>query len=72
MSSSHSDVSITDCHSKPTVIMDYNKHKDGVDTLDENCEEFNCLKKINHWAMVINYYLINLTTNKSRKGFRTW
>ena len=26
MSFSHSDVSITDCHSKPTVIMDYNKH----------------------------------------------
>ena len=27
MSSSHSDVSITNCRNKPTVIMDYNKHK---------------------------------------------
>ena len=47
MSSSHSDVSIADCHSKPTVIIDYDKHKGGVDTLDENSEEFNCLRKTN-------------------------
>ena len=47
MSSSHCFVSITDCHKKPAVIKDYNKHKGVVDTLDENCEEFNCLRKTN-------------------------
>ena len=65
MSSSHSDVSITDCHSKPTVIMDYNKHKGGVDTLNENCEEFNCLRKTNCWPIVINYNLVNVATNNA-------
>ena len=65
MSSSHSFISITDCHSKPTVITDYNKHKGGVNTLDENCEEFNCLRMTNRWPMVINYNLINVATNNA-------
>ena len=65
MSSSHSSISITDCHKKPTVITDYNKHKGGVDTLDENCEEFSCLRKTNRWPMVINYNLINVATNNA-------
>ena len=47
MSSSHFDVSIADYHSKSTVIIDYDKHKGGVDTPDENCKEFNCLRKTN-------------------------
>ena len=65
MSSSHSSISITDCHKKPTVITDYNKHKGGVDTFDENCEEFSCLTKTNRWPMVINYNLINVATNNA-------
>ena len=46
-------------------MTDYNKHKGGVDTLDENCEEFNCLRKTNRWPMVINYNLINVATNNA-------
>ena len=54
MSSTHSSISITDCHKKPTVITDYNKHKGGVDTLDENCEEFSCLRKqiVGQWLLI--------------------
>ena len=65
MSSSHSSISITDCHKKPTVITDYNQHKGGADTLDENCEEFSCLRKMNRWPMVINYNFINVATNNA-------
>ena len=65
MSSSHSFISITYCHKKPRVIMDYNKHKGGADTLDENCKEFSCLRKTNQWPMVINYNLINVATNNA-------
>ena len=65
MSFSHSSISITDCHKKPTVITDYNKHEGGVDTFDKNCEEFSCLRKTNCWPMVINYNLINVPTNKA-------
>ena len=35
MSSSNFSISIMDCHNKHTVITDYDKHKGGVDTLDE-------------------------------------
>ena len=62
---SHSDVSVTDCHSKLTIIIDYNKPKGGVEILDENCEEFNCLKKTNCWPMVINDNLINIAANNA-------
>ena len=47
MFSLHFSISITNCHKKPTVITDYNQYKGGVDTLDENCEEFSCLRKTN-------------------------
>ena len=53
MSSLHSSISITNCHKKPTVITDYNKYKGRVDTLDENCKEFSCLKKTDRWPMII-------------------
>ena len=65
MSSSHPSISITDCHTKTTVITDYNKHNGGVDTLDENCEEFSCLRKTNCWPVVINYNMINVATNNA-------
>ena len=65
MSSSHFSISITDCHKKPTVMTDCNQHKGGVDTLDENCEEFSCLRKTNRWPMVINYNLINIATKNA-------
>ena len=65
MFSSHSIILITDYNKKPTVIMDYNKHKSGVDTLDKNCEECNCLRKTNRWPMVINYNLVNVASNNA-------
>ena len=40
------------------------KHK-GVDTFDENCEEFRCLRKTNLWPMVINYNLISVAANNA-------
>ena len=50
MSSSHSDVSITDCHSKPTVIMDYNEHKGGVFWVF--CRFFGFLRTLSLMALV--------------------
>jgi len=65
MSSLHSSILITDYH-KNTVITDYNlKHIGGVDTLDENWEEFRCFRKANRWPMVINYNMINVSTNNA-------
>ena len=57
--------SIMDCHKKPTIITDYNKHEGRIDTLDENSEEFSCLRKTNRWPMAINCNLINVSTNNA-------
>jgi len=65
MSSSHSSISITNCHKKTTVITDHNKHNGGVDTLDENCEEFSCSRKTNRWLVVINNNMITVATNNA-------
>ena len=65
MFSLHFSISITDCHKKPTVIIDCNQYNGGVDTLDKNCEEFSCLRKTNRWPMVINYNLINIATKNA-------
>ena len=65
MSFSQSSVSITDCHKKSTDIIDFNKRKGGVDTLDENCKELNCFRKTNRWSMAINYSLINVATSNA-------
>ena len=64
MSSSHFSISIADYHKKPTVITDYNQHKE-VETLDKKCQEFSCLRKRNRWPMVINYNLINIATKNA-------
>ena len=65
MFSLHSSILITDCHKKPTIFMDYNKHKGGVDTLDEDCEKFNCLRKTICRPMVINYNLIKVASKNA-------
>ena len=65
MSSLHFSISIMNCHKKLTIITDYDKHKGGVDTLDENCKKFSCLRKTNPWPMVINYNLISVATNNA-------
>jgi len=65
VSYSQSSISITDCHKKTTVITDYNKHNRGVDTLNENCEGFSCLRKTNGWPVVINCTMINVAINNA-------
>ena len=65
MSFSQFSVSITDCHNTSTTIIDFNKRKDGVDTLDEICKELNCFRKTNRWSMAINYSSINVATSNA-------
>ena len=60
LSSSHSSYDPVGEDQKPSIILDYNKNKGGVDTIDENTEEFSCLRKSVWWPMVVNYNLINI------------
>ena len=35
------------------MITDYNSTKGGVDTFDENIEEYNCRRKTNRWPLLL-------------------
>ena len=45
---------------KPTMIMDYNQTKGGVDTFDENIEEYTCRRKINRWPLLMYFNLLDV------------
>ena len=47
------------------IIIDYNANKGGVDTMDQNVEVFNCVRKTVRWPMVINYNMLNIATNNA-------
>lgn len=40
-------------HRKPTIIMDYNKCKGGVDTLDQLVRHYTCKRKTKRWPLAV-------------------
>ena len=56
----HDDEKINEVTGKPEIIMDYNKTKKGVDTVDKICETYNVARGTNRWPMVFFYSLINV------------
>lgn len=66
LSSSHSGNQVIDDDlRKPELILDYNKSKGGVDTMDENVEEFTCRRKTVRWPLLMFYNIIDITTNNA-------
>ena len=63
LSSSHTSPDIDESGEKrkPQMINDYNKSKGGVDTFDENVEEYTCRRKTARWPLMsslpISYFL---------------
>lgn len=64
-SSSHSTSEVSAENNKPKIILDYNKTKAGVDILDQNTEEYSCIRKTTRWPMLINYNLINVAMSNA-------
>jgi hypothetical protein len=62
LSSSHyaATVDDSDNKSKPLMILDYNKAKGGVDTFDENIEEFTCRRKTTRWPLLLYYNILDV------------
>lgn len=60
VSSMHDDAQINEDTGKPEIIMDYNRTKGGVDTVDKMCETYNVARGTNRWPMVIFYSLMNV------------
>lgn len=66
LSSSHTSTQVTaDDKKKPLLIMDYNKQKGGVDTFDQNVEEFTVRRKTVRWPLLVFYNMIDVATNNS-------
>ncbi|GBP72049.1 PiggyBac transposable element-derived protein 4 [Eumeta japonica] len=60
VSSMHDDAQIIEDTGKPEIIMDYNRTKGGVDSVDKMCETYNVARGTNRWPMVIFYSLMNV------------
>lgn len=82
MSSTHSENTLeAGDKRRPTLILDYNQSKGGVDTMDENIEEFSCRRKTRRWPLLLFFNLVDIAayngyllmkkhgSNISRKSF---
>lgn len=45
---------------KPLVILDYNKHKGGVDTFDKMLRAYTCKRTSNRWPMVMFFNILDV------------
>ena len=66
LSSSHSGRNVqNDELRKPLAILDYNRSKGGVDTMDENVEEFTVRRKTVRWPLLLFYNIIDVAINNA-------
>ncbi len=49
-------------HRKPVMVLEYNKGKCGIDTLDQLARSYNCIRKCNRWPMMLFMNLPNVAT----------
>jgi len=47
------------------MILDYNRTKGGVDTLDQNVQEFSCQRKTCRWSLLLFFNLLNVATKNA-------
>lgn len=66
LSSSHSGVEVSnEEHHKPLMILEYNTTKGGVDTMDENVEEFSVRRKTRRWPLLLFFNMIDVAVNNA-------
>ena len=54
---------------KPEIILEYNKGKCGVDTLDQLVRMYNCIRKCNRWPMTLFMNLLNVAAYNAQVLF---
>ncbi|XP_037552794.1 piggyBac transposable element-derived protein 4-like, partial [Nematolebias whitei] len=60
MSTLHKDAAVsTRSDKKPEIILDYNKNKGGVDTLDKLTATYTCQRMTRRWPMVVFYNILD-------------
>lgn len=60
MSTLHKDAAVSSgSDKKPTIILDYNKNKGGVDNLDKLTATYTCQRMTRRWPMVVFYNILD-------------
>lgn len=60
LSTLHNDDIVDPDTNKPNIILDYNKTKGGVDTLDKLVRTYTCKRKTKRWPMVLFFNMIDI------------
>lgn len=60
LSTSHTDDSIDQDTGKPTMIVDYNHSKFGVDVVDQMCGSYNVARNSRRWPLTIFFDIMNI------------
>ncbi|XP_029900733.1 piggyBac transposable element-derived protein 4-like [Myripristis murdjan] len=62
MSTRHKDAAVSsEKDKKPIIILDYNKNKGGVDTLDKLTGTYTCQRMTRRWSMVVFYNILDVS-----------
>lgn len=62
LSTLHRQPNVSEIQQKPEIIMDYNKYKGGVDTLDQLVRCYSCKRKTNRWPFAMFSNLLDICT----------
>jgi len=60
LSTMHHDNIVDDKSKKPEIIMDYNRTKGGVDTVDQLCHRYTVKRPTRRWAMYVFYGILDI------------
>lgn len=60
ISTVHGDTETNPTNGKPTIIMDYNATKGGVDSMDQMCHAMSCNRKTQRWPLCFFYNMLNI------------
>lgn len=61
LSSMHHGADTDEVTGKPEIIADYNRSKGGVDSVDQMCANYCCLRRTKRWPMVIFFTMVNVS-----------
>lgn len=61
LSTMHDDSAIDPETNKPIIILDYNSHKGGVDTVDKMCSAYSVSRRTRRWPLVVFFQLLNIS-----------
>jgi len=65
LSTMHSDNKVDDKTKKPEIIMEYNRTKGGVDTVDQLCHKYTVKRLTRRWTMCVFYGMLDIAAVNS-------